>query len=138
MISKEFTYTDFLGNKRTETHRFHLSNQELMTMEVGEYGGFTEMLKRLSSKIDVPELEKIIRNFIDSSYGVMSPDGRKFEKKDEYLEDFKATEMYSQLYMELLQNPQQATEFIKGILPVMTEEQKRQFDEAMLKNNVDN
>lgn len=140
MINKEFKFTDFLGIERKEEHRFHLSYQELMTMELGEVGGFTALLKKLSDKLDVPELEKILRIFIDKSYGIMSPDGRRFDKSPEILADFKATPMYSDLYMELLSDSDKAWKFIEGILPTMTEEQKKQFSKALeqqgLSNNV--
>lgn len=131
MVIKEFKFKDFLGIERKEEHRFHLSYQELMTMELGAVGGFTTLLKKLSDKLDVPELEKILRVFIDKSYGVMSPDGRRFDKSPEILADFKATPMYSDLYMELLSDSDKAWKFIEGILPTMTEEQKKQFSKAL-------
>lgn len=140
MITKEFTYVDYNGVTRKETHRFHFTLQEITSMELGVDGGFTNMLKKLSDKIAVPELERILKTLIDKSYGVMSDDGRKFVKREEYLEDFKSTEMYSQLYMELLQDSQAALAFIKGTFPVMTEEQKREFNaqlaEAMPNANI--
>jgi hypothetical protein len=54
---------------------------------------------------------------INKSYGVKSPDGRRFMKKPEYLEEFMETPAYSILYMDLATNEEAAAEFINKVVP---------------------
>ena len=47
MIKKTITYTDYNGVSRTEDFWFNLSTAELMKMELGTRGGFSEMMTRI-------------------------------------------------------------------------------------------
>lgn len=53
------------------------------------------------------------------SYGVPSPDGRKFMKSKEITEDFLQTEAYNNFFMELVTDAGKAADFIQDILPNM-------------------
>lgn len=44
-------------------------------------------------------------------------DGRKFEKTEEIFNEFKDTQAYSILFMELATDAKAATEFVNGIAP---------------------
>lgn len=133
MISKTFTFTDYAGIQRKETHYFNITQAEMMQIEMSEKGGFIAKLRRLTESIDVTEMSKIFEFMIDKSYGVRSADGRAFRKTPEALQDFKSTEAYSQLYIELLSNTDEAIKFIKGIMPTMTAEQQKKFDAQIAK-----
>lgn len=117
MLIKKITYVDFDGEKRTEEFRFHLSKAELAKMRYSVAGGLEKRLARIINSNDQPQLIKIFCELIDLSYGVKSDDGRKFMKSSEILDDFKSTEAYSQLFMELATNDNAAKEFINGVLP---------------------
>lgn len=116
MITKTITYTDFNGNERTEKFNFNLSESELAEWELSVKGTLTEHINRISETIDVPELTKLYKEIIDRSYGVKDADGRRFRKSPEILQDFKDTNAYSELYMELVTNQQAGIEFISGII----------------------
>lgn len=131
MISRTFEYTDFNGVNRKETHWFNLTKAEVIDMETSEYGGFAARLQRLSDSIDVPEMTAIFKDFIKRSYGVKSEDGRRFVKSEEVFEDFASTPMYSDLYMSLITDANEAVKFIKGIMPVMSKEQEKEFESKM-------
>lgn len=60
---------------------------------------------------------KMFKEIIDLSYGVKSTDGRRFIKNQEVLDDFRQTEAYSVLFMELATNSEAAAEFINGVVP---------------------
>ena len=47
MIKKNITYTDYNGVTRTEPFYFNLSKSELMEMEFGTVGGFTDMVQKV-------------------------------------------------------------------------------------------
>ena len=117
MLKKTFTYTDYIGNERTEDHYFNLSKAEIMEMELGVSGGFTTMVHRIIAAQDSPTLVKIFKDLILKAYGVKSDDGKRFIKSPELSEAFAQTEAYSQLFMELATNSDKAAEFVNGIVP---------------------
>lgn len=116
MLTKTITYTDFDDQERKETFYFNLSEAELMDWELSVKGTLTEHIKRINETIDVPELIKLYKELIDRSYGVKDADGRRFRKSPEILQDFKDTNAYSELYMELATNDKAGAEFISGIV----------------------
>lgn len=117
MISKTFTYTDYNGTERTETAYFNLSKAEIMEMEMSVDGGFTAMIDRIVQAKDAPSLVQVFKDLILRSYGVKSPDGRRFVKSEELRNEFAQTEMYSELFMELSTDDVKAAEFINGLIP---------------------
>lgn len=117
MLKKTFTYTDYNGVERTETHYFNLSKAELVDMEATTPGSLSEKLKRIVDGADGPEIMKFFKELIFKSYGIKSDDGRRFMKSAEISEAFSQTEAYVQLYMELVTNPEAAADFANGIIP---------------------
>lgn len=117
MLKKTIIYTDYNGNERTENFYFNLSKAELMEMELGISGGYTEMLTSIIEVQDVPTLIKIWKDLILKAYGEKTADGKRFVKSKEMVEAFSQTEAYSNLFMELATNTDAAIEFAKGIMP---------------------
>lgn len=124
MFAKTIKYTDYLGNAREETFLFNLSKAEVMEMELGTSGGISEMMRRLLETQDGPEISKIFKTLILKSYGERSPDGKHFFKSAEISENFRNTEAYSELFMELLQDKQALEDFMIGVMPVNSAEAK--------------
>ena len=116
MIAKTITYTDFNDEERTETFRFNLTEAELTKWELSKDGTLTEYIKRIQETVDVPKLIELYGELIDRSYGVLDATGRGFKKTKEDLEDFKSTNAYSELYMELVTDEKAGAEFISGIV----------------------
>lgn len=121
MLRKKIKYVDFNDVEREEEFYFNLSKAELMEMELGTTGGFSEMVKRIVAAQDQPTLMKIFKDFILKAYGEKSVDGKRFMKYDEngrpLSANFEQTEAYSVLYMELITNADAAAEFINGVVP---------------------
>lgn len=117
MITKKITYTDFNGVERTEEFNFNMTKAELAELELSYPGGFSTIINNVVNAKDVTQLAAIFKDIICRSYGIKSEDGRKFVKNRENLEDFMATEAYSELYMELATDANKAAEFINGVLP---------------------
>lgn len=134
MITKTITYPDFLDEERTETFRFNLSEAELMKWELSKEGTLTEHIKRIQETVDIPKLIDLYSELIDRSYGIMDPTGRKFVKTKEALEDFKATNAYSELFMELATNKDKGAEFIAG---VVSNKLKKLMDEGVKNGTID-
>lgn len=117
MLKKTITYDDYNGNPRKEDFYFNLSKAELMELELGTVGGFSEMMQRLIDAQDAPSIMREIKNIILSSYGEKSADGKRFIKSKELSDAFSQTEAYSQLFMDLVTDDKKAAEFVIGLVP---------------------
>lgn len=111
------TYTDYNGIERTEDFFFNLNKGEIMDLEMGINGGLSESLNRLIQAQDGASILKIIKDIVKKAYGVKSLDGKRFVKKDELLEEFIQTEAFSNIYVRLATDADEAAKFINGIIP---------------------
>lgn len=117
MLKKTIKFTDFDGVVREEDFYFNLTEAELTQMNLMTKGGLKSYLESIISTQDTPALAELFEAIIKKSYGVKSPDGRKFLKSEEILEDFTSTQAYSNLYMSLLTDADAASSFINAIVP---------------------
>lgn len=117
MIKKTISYTDYNGVERKEDFYFNLTKAEIMEMEMSTKGGLAEMIQRIVAAQDQPAIIKIFKDLIVKAYGVKSPDGKRFIKNDEVVDEFVQTEAYSQLFMELATDADAAAKFVNGIVP---------------------
>ena len=117
MLKKTIKYTDYNGSERTEDFYFNLTKAEVMEMEMSIDGGFAEMINRVIAAQDVPSIIKIFKDLILKSFGVKIPDGKRFIKSKELSDEFSQTEAFSDLYMTLATNAEEATAFVNGIVP---------------------
>lgn len=124
MITKRITYTDYLGQKRTEDFSFNISKAESAELELSVDGGLSELLRRIIKAEDKYALIREFKKVLVLSYGVISPDGRRFIKSKELTDSFIQTEAYSNLFMELATDDKAAAEFVNGILASVNENDK--------------
>mgnify|MGYP003511540143 CR=1 FL=1 len=121
MLKKNIKYTDYNGVEREETFLFNLSKAELMEMEMGTTGGLAEKIQQIVEAQDAPSIIQIFKDIILKAYGEKSADGKRFVKINDagvpLSIGFSQTEAYSQLFMELATNSDEAAKFIKGIIP---------------------
>lgn len=121
MLKKTIEYTDYNGVERKEDFFFHLSQAEIVEMEMSVEGGMSEYINRISNTQEIPALIEIFKDIILKSYGEKSADGKKFMKIDDQGKPlsvgFSQTEAYSNLFMELATNPEAAADFVNGIIP---------------------
>lgn len=117
MLKKTIKYTDYDGNEREEDFYFNLSKAEVTEMELSKEGGMSEYIKKISAAQNAPELIKLFKEIITKSYGEKSLDGKRFIKNQELTEAFIQTEAYSELFVELASNADEAVKFINGIMP---------------------
>ena len=123
MLKKTITYEDYNGVERTEDFYFNLSQAELMDMQLGVNGGYSEMLQKIIAAKDQPAIIAIFKELILKAYGEKSPDGRRFIKSKEISEAFSQTEAFSELYMELATDDNAAAAFVNGIIPAKIAEE---------------
>ena len=117
MLKKSITYTDLNGEEVTEDHFFHLSQAELVEMEMSEEGGMSEALKKIIEAEDGKQIIKQFKEIILGAYGKRSEDGRRFIKNQQLRDEFESSEAYSAFFMEMVTNTDAAIAFTNGIVP---------------------
>lgn len=127
MFKKTIKYEDFNGQQREEPFYFNFSKAELMERELSTEAGIEEQVKMLIATKDNAKIVQIFKNLILDAYGVKSPDGTRFIKSKELRDAFEQSNAYSELFMEILSNPDAQIAFINGVIsgvnmPEMKEE----------------
>lgn len=118
MLKKTITYKDFTGEESTEDFYFNLTKAELIELEVSAQGNsLSDWLQKIVKAVNGAEIISTFKLIIDMSYGVKSPDGRRFIKSPELLAEFKSTVAYSDLFEELSMNADKGSEFVNGLMP---------------------
>lgn len=117
MIDIKKTYEDFDGNQREETFYFNLTKAELTEMELSLNGGLSSLLDKIIKENDQSKIIEYFKKVVLSAYGEKSLDGRQFRKNDEIRENFKSTQAYSDIFMELATDADAAARFVNGIMP---------------------
>jgi hypothetical protein len=117
MIKETITYTDYNGVERKEDFYFNLTKAEIMEMEMSTQGGLAELIQRIVAAQDQPAIIKIFKDLIIKAYGVKSPDGKRFIKNAEVVDEFVQTEAFSQLFMKLATDADAAAKFVNGVVP---------------------
>ena len=117
MIKKTITYKDYNQVERTESFYFNLSKAEVMEREMSTAGGMAETIQKIVDAKDAPAIIRVFKDLVLKSYGVKSDDGRRFIKSKELSDEFSQTEAYSQIFMELATDADEAAKFVNGIIP---------------------
>lgn len=117
MIKKTITYKDYNDTERTEDFYFHLTEAELVDMQMSESGGLGELIQRVTNARDDIVTYNIFKDLFYRAYGEKSPDGKRFIKTKEVKDAFMQTEAASIIFMSLMQNEEEAAAFVNGIIP---------------------
>lgn len=117
MLKKTIKYTDYNGMERTEDFYFNFSKAEIMEMEMSTTGGLAELIQKIVKEQDAPSIMKIFKDLVLKAYGEKSPDGKRFIKSKELSTAFEQTEAYSNLFMKLATDADEAAKFVNGIIP---------------------
>lgn len=127
MIIRTVEYTDYDGNKRKEKFYFNLTQFEateiamempdgvIEEIEEGEEQRVTAM--HLTEKLGKKGVLDFIKNIVLKSYGVKSPDGKRFIKSEELSTEFSQTPAFSSFMMRLMTDDMEASKFISGVIP---------------------
>lgn len=121
MLKKTINYVDYNGVERKEDFYFNLSKAEVTEMELSVDGGLSQMIEQLVNAKDNKQIIALFKEIILKAYGEKSADGRRFVKSKELSDAFSQTEAYSELFVELALNEEEAAKFIRGILPANLE-----------------
>ena len=116
MYKQTVTYTDFDDEVVTETFLFNLTSAEVTDLLATDNSFYSDFAALQSKYRDVKTIAKFVKALILSAYGVRTESGG-FRKNAEYRETFAASEAYSTIYMDLLQNPDKLMSFFKAVIP---------------------
>lgn len=135
MVIKEITYEDYNGEKRTESFYFNINETELIDLEMEYPGGLDKYADRVLKENDRAKTYKLFKTILFKSYGVKTEDGKYLIKDADKSKMFECSPAYNELIMSFLDKPETMLDFIAGIYPKFTEEQKKQLaskkDEVM-------
>lgn len=125
MLKRTISYTDYKGNERTEDFYFNLSRAEIAEMELTTDGGLSDYIEKIIKAANQSQIVMLFKDLILKAYGEKSEDGRRFIKSEELSNAFSQTEAYSILFMELAGDAGKAADFVNGIVPELTEDEKK-------------
>lgn len=129
MFSYKSKYVDFLGTEREETVHFNLTQTELLKMELEVPGGYAAYGQRIIDAKNIQELMVLFEKLIKKSYGVVSPDGSRFDKSEPAYNDFVSSPMYDEIFMKLVTDADFAQMFFNEIIPKNLDEQIKNSEE---------
>lgn len=117
MISKTIKYEDFDGNEVEQTFHFHISKAELAELNYRKDGGsLAEDLATVAkNETGVREVLDIFKYIVEKSVG--KKDGKHFVKSQGAFAELFHTDAYSELLFGLLDDADEASKFIAGVLP---------------------
>lgn len=132
MFERKFKFEGFDGKMYEDTWGFYLSKADLLEIQLGTFVGLDALMKRLIETKNGKEIMAIVKEIILKAVGHTSPDGRKFLRNDELREEFQQTDAYSQLFSELVTDPEKVLDFIFGAVPKEIGEKMREEREKEL------
>lgn len=135
MYKKTITYTDFNGTERTEDFYFHMTQAEILKMEYSQEGGMTNVIQNIIETEETTKLLPLFETVVRMSYGKRSVDGRHFEKKQEYTDQFLASEAYSNMFVEFMMNADEAAKFINNVCKKIDVDENRKSLSSMVSEN---
>lgn len=117
MLKKQITYMDLDNNPVTEDFYFNLTKVEITEFQWSRPGGLTSVIEEIIKAEDTSAVLKLFREICSISVGKRSDDGRRFIKNDDIRNDFLQSDAYSELFMEMIQNPGEMAKFLAGMVP---------------------
>ena len=117
MFSREFTFTDYNGNEKKAKYWFSLEKDEMLKMELGNYGGLEHTMKRMMKEERPDQVLDMLEDIVLSAVGEISPNGESFYKNEKIREDFRQTKVCHDLLFELMSDDNALRDFILGSIP---------------------
>ena len=117
MFKREFTFTDYNGNEKKATYWFSLEKDEMLRMELGNYGGLEHTMRKLMKEERPDRVLDMLEDIVLSAVGEISPDGESFYKTKEISERFRQTKVCHDLLFELMSDENALHDFIMGAIP---------------------
>lgn len=135
MIKKSITYTDFNDEEVTEDYYFHYTAAEVAELEASEDGGLSKAVQKIIAEENIHKILGLFKQIVGGAVGKRSEDGKRFVKTEEYKQEFLSSEAYSELFVELIRNPEYAAEFINSLVPKKVRDLNAETADKLLESN---
>lgn len=116
MLKKTISYKNLDGHTVTEDFYFNMTKAELVKIHMSEGEGFQEYLQTIVASGNGKEIIDTFDMMLEKAYGQRTADGKFVKTKDGW-DEFRATEAYSDFFMEIVTDANAAAEFIKAVMP---------------------
>lgn len=149
MIKKTIKFKDFNGAEGTMDAFFNLTKTECLdlNLQYEDQGGLVGYLKQLiQNRTEQGEIRQkpavdFVRKIVEMAYGVRPKDDPTlFLKEDEngakYAQRFKQSAAYDAFVFALLSGEESLDAFVEGIMPEISEEQKREAEKMIEKEGL--
>ena len=110
-------FENYDGEEREMEILCSLTEAEVIELEVSWDGGLKGVLGKIIKEKDQKRMVEMMKMLITKSYGKKSIDGNRFIKNQEVLDEFMQTPAYSELFMILSTDADEASKFVNGIIP---------------------
>ena len=117
MLKKTITFKDLDNNDVTQDFYFNISKTELLQWQLSEPGGMEAKLSQVVASQDGAQIMQTVDDVLRKAYGVRSEDNLRFEKSDVLYEEFKQTDAYNVLFMELCTDAGASAAFMNALMP---------------------
>lgn len=118
MLEKVITYKDpFTDENVSETFYFNITPAEMLDIEARYNGSIMSAIKRVLEGRNLESIIEIFKYLIGKSYGERMANSNRFVKSKEATEAFLASDAYSELMFELLDDKDAAKEFFEHVFP---------------------
>jgi hypothetical protein len=116
VLKKTIKFNGLDGEPSEEVWYFNLTEVEVTRLDAEFQPGLGEYVKNFDENTTEQEMLQLFERLIQMSVGKKSPDGTRFVKNKEVVDDFLASMAYSALFAELATSPDTASEFFNGVL----------------------
>jgi hypothetical protein len=116
VLKKDITFEDVDGNEVTETFYFNLNRAEMLEMEL-RFGdkGLEEHFREVVASNNRGAILDLYKYILCSTVG--RREGKLFIKNEQITNEFLHGGAYSQMFMDLFNNPTAIVDFFRGVLP---------------------
>lgn len=116
MFQKTFTYRDLHDQEVNETWCFQLSEADMIEIEMVS-GGLAQWMQESLKKNDRSGIVEMLKTLLRKAVGKKSDDGSRFIKTPALAEEFMNGECFSEMFVYMIQNPDNMPDLIRSIAP---------------------
>lgn len=117
MFTQEFEFTDYKGQEKKASYTFSLEKDELLVLELGNYGGLRYTMKKWMAQKRPDKVLDLLQKVVLSAIGEISPDGNSFYKTEQIREEFKQTKVFHDLMFKMMNQEDAFQEFMLRAIP---------------------
>lgn len=141
MVKKTITFVNFDDEEVTKVLYFNLTKFEVAKLDVEyedvkftakdgtDYVGLNAVIQDIVENPKGKKILAFIENLVQKSYGERREDG-SFDKRPEVVNAFITTDAYSELILSFVNNTEELTSFMLGVIPKKLQEEAAKLEKA--------